>query len=156
MWAHWILWVCSSSNESLFSSIYICATIVAPQWNTSLEHLYQENIQHNFITGSWESLGISHQVLNNHIKIVDKNLTLDVKIVKSKRCLYLTSKFQSMKLKKKNHSKFNSSQLFINEHPNNLIVGACDSFSLYMKYMSFLSKRRKNTNKIYFHTFYPP
>lgn len=63
-----------------------------------------------------------------------------------------------MKLKTKNYSKFNSFQTLMNEHPNNIniVAGAWELFSLYMKYMIFLSKRRKNTNEIYFHTFYPP
>lgn len=64
--------------------------------------------------------------------------------------LYVTVESHPIKIKKKNYLEYDFSQTWMDKHLKNLDVRERESFPLYIKYMRFLSNRRKRENEIIF------
>lgn len=74
-----------------------------------------------------------------------KNIDMEKELRVGNIDLYVTVESHPIKIKK-NYLEYDFSQIWMNKHPKNLDVRERESFHLYIKYMGFLSNRRKREN----------
>ncbi|MCH98886.1 hypothetical protein A2U01_0019895 [Trifolium medium] len=72
--------------------------------------------------------------------------------------LYVTLEFQPMEFKERNHlpKKFHPSLRWESANSKSLVVGAWEHLILYVKFMEFLTYKRKENDDVFLLSFRPP